>query len=141
MYSGSVAGYLVSFPDPEIKYTACQTVSVSACQQNQILSQIIIENIDRNGQSFELLFDYMNLTIPVQLIFETYNSDDQFNRDNPITVTQLILDDLFTIPCLLETGILKDNNQDNYAAGNVLWRTGQLVYTFNLPLINGCRLL
>jgi hypothetical protein len=139
MYPGSFAGHLVSIPDPEIQYTTCQTALVSVRQQDQILSQTIIENIDCNGQSFELLFDYMNLTIPVQLIFETCNPDDQFNRDNPITVSQLILDDLFTVPHLLETGILKDNNQDNQA-GNVLWETGQLVYTFNLPLISGCRL-
>ena len=140
MYSGSFSGYLVSFPDPEINYTACQTVLVSVCQQDQILSQSIIENINCNEQSFELLFDYINLTVPVQLIFETHNHDDQFNRDNPITVTQLILDDLFTIPHFLYTGIVKAENQDN-RPGNVLWKTGQLVYTFNLPLISDCRIL
>ena len=135
-YLGSFAGYLVSLPDPKINYTMCQAVLVSVCQQDQILSQIIIEDIDHSGQSFELCFDYLNLNTPVQLILQTHNSDDQINRDYPVIVTQLILDDLFTIPHFLCNGILKPEEQDNQC-GNVLWRTGQLVYTFNLPLISG----
>ena len=139
-YLGSFAGYLVSLPDPEINYTMCQAVLVSVCQQDQILSQIIIEDIDHSGQSFELCFEYINLNTPVQLIFQTQNSDDQINRDYPVIVTQLILDDLFTIPHFLYNGILKPKEQDNQG-GNVLYRTGQLVYTFNLPLISGARII
>lgn len=139
-YLGSFAGYLVSLPDPEINYTMCQAVLVSVCQQDQILSQIIIEDIDHSGQSFELCFEYINLNTPVQLIFQTQNSDDQINRDYPVIVTQLILDDLFTIPHFLCNGILKPKEQDNQG-GNVLYRTGQLVYTFNLPLISGARII
>ena len=138
-YSGSIAGHLVSVSDPEITYTAHQTVTVMICQDDQILSQVLVDNIDQAGQAFELQFDYANLIMPIRLIFETFNTDDQFNRDNPITVTQLVLDDLFTIPHLLATGILVLELLAT-EPGNVLWKTGRLVYTFNLPIISGCRI-
>ena len=139
-YPSSFAGHLVCQSDPNIDYVTFQSVVVSVRQNNQILTNKIVEVIDKIGKFFELCFDYVNLNTPVQLIFETHNSDDQVNRDNPVIVTQVILDDLFTIPHLLCTGILKPEEQDNQC-GNVLWRTGQLVYTFNLPLISGVRII
>jgi hypothetical protein len=138
-YPGSFAGHLVCLPDPEINYIALQDVLISVRQQDKILSQVFVNKIDQIGQSFELSFDYISLNTTVQLIFETCNNNDQFNRDNPVIVTQLILDDLFTIPHFLGTGVLTEETT-NSEPGNVLWKTGQLVYTFNLPLISGCRL-
>jgi len=132
-YSGSFAGCLACFPDPDVTYKSSQSAMVSVRQQDQTLALTVINNINRDGQLFELVFDYVNLIDPVQLVFETYVTDNQFNRDNPITVTQLILDDLFTIPYLLQIGILMTGDNQS---GNVLWKTGQLVYTFNLPLVS-----
>ena len=134
-YSGSFAGCLVSFPDHEITYTAYQTILVSVQQQGQILTQTLIDNIDHVGQPFELLFDYINLVDPVQLIFETHSFNDQFNRDCPVTITQLVVDDLFTIPHFLNSGKFSDLLQE-IDTGNVLWKTGKLVYTSNLPMCN-----
>lgn len=132
-HSGSFAGCLACFPDPDITYKSSQSAMVSVRQQDQTLTQSLVNNINCGGQTFKLVFDYVNLIDSVQLVFETHVTDNQFNRDNPITVTKLLLDDLFRIPYILCTGtlLMTDDNQ----SGNVLWKTGQLVYTFNLPLI------
>ena len=75
------------------------------------------------------------MNAPVCLTIKTYIQDDQFNKDNPVVVESLVLDDLFTIPHLLHGGVLT-NNDIVMDTGNVLWCTGQLVYTFKLPLIS-----
>ena len=132
-YPGSFAGYLVSCPDPDIDYVAFQSVTISVQQNNQILSTKLIEQIDTTGQFFELPFNYNELTGNVQLIIETCHADNQFNKDNPVELVQLIIDDLFTIPRLLRAGKLMHNNR-LLDTGNVLWHSGQLTYTFNLPI-------
>jgi hypothetical protein len=132
-YPGSFAGQLVCKPDLEIDYIASQEVVVSVRQNNQILITKLIEKIDTIGQFFELPFNYNKLTGNVQLIIETYCVDDQFNKDNPVELAQLVIDDLFTIPHLLMAGNLMHNNQW-LDTGNMLWQSGQLIYTFNLPI-------
>ena len=69
------------------------------------------------------------------MIIKTHHVNEQFNKDNPVVVTQLIIDDLFTIPHLTMSGKLIHNNQQ-LDTGNVLWQSGQLVYTFNLPMVS-----
>lgn len=129
-YPGSFAGHLISCPDPNIDYVAFQSVSISVRQNNRILSTKLIEKI---GQFFELPFNYNELTGNVQLIIETCHADNQFNKDNSVKLVQLIVDDLFTIPHLLMAGKLMHNNQ-LLDTGNMLWQSGQLIYTFNLPI-------
>ena len=135
-YPGSFAGHLICQPDPDIDYTASQDVVVSVQQNNQILATKLIKNIDTVGQFFELLFDYAELTGNIQLIINTCHTDDQFNRDNPVVIDQLVVDDLFTMPHFLMSGNLMYSNQ-LLDTGNVLWRSGQLVYTFKLPIVSG----
>jgi len=135
-YPGSFAGYLICSPDPEIDYIASQTVVVSVQQHNRVLATKLIEKIDVIGQFFELAFNYVELTGNIQLIIETHSVGNQFNKDNPITIDQLILDDLFTIPHLLMSGKLLNSNQQELDTGNVLWQSGQLIYTFNLPIVS-----
>jgi hypothetical protein len=135
-YPGSFAGHLICRPDPEIDYIACQDVVVSVQQNNQILATKSIKNIDTVGQFFELLFDYAEQTGNIQFIIDTCHANDQFNRDNPVEIDQLIIDDLFTMPHFLMSGMLMHSNQ-LVDTGNVLWRSGQLVYTFKLPIVSG----
>jgi hypothetical protein len=135
-YPGSFAGHLICQPDPDIDYTASQDVVVSVQQNNQILATKLIKNIDTVGQFFELLFDYAELTGNIQLIINTCHTNDQFNRDNPVVIDQLVVDDLFTMPHFLMSGNLMHSNQ-LLDTGNVLWRSGQLVYTFKLPIVSG----
>jgi hypothetical protein len=136
VYPGSFAGHLICQSDPEIDYIACQDVVVSVCQNNQILATKLIENIDAIGQFFELPFSYAELTGNIQLIIDTHHANDQFNRDNPVVIDQLIVDDLFTMPHFLMSGNLMQSDQ-LMDTGNVLWQSGQLVYIFKLPIVSG----
>ena len=135
-YPGSFAGYLICQSDLEIDYIASQDVVISVQQNNQILATKLIKNIGTVGQFFELPFDYAELTGNIQLIIDTCHTNDQFNRDNPVVIDQLIIDDLFTMPHFLMSGKLMHSNQ-LLDTGNVLWRSGQLVYTFKLPIVSG----
>jgi hypothetical protein len=139
-YPGCFSGHLICRPDPEINYTAFQTVAVSVRQHNQILTTKLIEKIDVIGQFFELPFNYIKTTGTVQLLVETQCANDQFNKDNPIELAQLTVDDLFTIPHLVMLGKLMYNDQ-LLDIGNVLWQSGQLIYTFNLPIINTVKII
>lgn len=132
-YPGSFAGRLVR--RPEVEYFAEQSVVISAEQNNQILNQICVTGIGLDGVNFSLEFDYHSLVDPVCLVIETYVQDDQFNKDNPVVVESLILDELFTIPHLLHSGVLTNNGQV-LDTGNVLWCPDKLVYTFKLPIIS-----
>jgi hypothetical protein len=92
-YPGSFAGHLVCCPDPDIDYVAFQSVVISVQQNNRILVTKLIEKIDTIGQFFELPFNYNELTGNVQLTIETSHADNQFNKDNPVKLVQLIVDD------------------------------------------------
>ena len=137
---GSFAGHLECHSDPEIDYVASQDIIVSVQQNTQILAVTLVKDIDKIGQSFELIFNYAELTGNVQLLFETYHDDDQFNKDNPVTLTQLTIDDLFTIPHLMMSGKLTYNDQ-LLDTGNVIWQSGKLIYTFNLPIISETKIV
>lgn len=97
-HTSSFAVHLACQPDSDIDYVACQSAVVSLRQHNQILATALVQKIDTHGQLLELCFDFEDLTAPVELIIETHHDHDQFNKDNPIAVTQLICDDLFTVP-------------------------------------------
>jgi hypothetical protein len=135
-YPGSFAGHLTCQFNPELDYIATQDVVVSVQQDNQVLAIKLIEGIDTIGKFFELTFDYAELTGNIQLLIHTHHTDDQFNKDNPVELDQLIVDDLFTMPHFIMSGqlIYQDTLLDT---GNVLWQSGRLVYTFELPIISG----
>lgn len=132
-YTGSVTGHVVCRPrvdDPNE-----QTVMMSVKQHDHVLASQLVTNITQQGVDFDLEFDCHTLTEPVCLIVATQIQDQQFNKDYPVTVERLVLDKIFTIPHLLHSAsvIVDDAVVD---AGNVLWCTGQLVYTFKLPFIS-----
>lgn len=131
-HTSSFAVHLACQPDSDIDYVTCQSAVVSVRQHNEILATALVQKIDTHGQLLELCFNFEDLTAPVELIIETHTDHDQFNKDNPIAVTQLICDDLFTIPHWTMLGKLMHNNQ-LLDIGNVLWQSGQLTYTFVLP--------
>ena len=135
-YPGSFAGHLTRQFNPELDYVADQDVVVSVQQNSQVLATKLIENIDTTGKFFELTFNYAELTGDIQLLINTHHTSDQFNKDNPVELDQLIVDDLFTMPHFLMSGKLMYSNQ-LLDIGNVLWQSGQLVYTFKLPIISG----
>lgn len=134
MYQGCIAGKLVCIQSSDIDYVATQHVTVLIEQCGQTLVQKSISHIDLIGQLFELKFTYLNLTSPVQLIIESVSQDDQFNKDNPVMIVTLVLDDLFTIPRLLHNGKLYKTDQ-LIDTGNVLYQSGRLIYEFTLPII------
>jgi len=132
-YPGSFAGRLVR--RPEVEYFAEQSVVILVEQDNQVLNHTCITNIGLDGVKFNLEFNYQSLNAPVCLTIKTHIQDDQFNKDNPVVVESLVLDDLFTIPHLLHSGVLTSNGIV-VDTGNVLWCPGKLVYTFKLPIIS-----
>jgi hypothetical protein len=132
-YPGSFAGRLVR--RPEVEYFAEQSVMISAEQNNQVLNRVCITNIGLAGVEFSLEFNYHSINDSVCLVIQTHVQDDQFNKDNPVVVESLILDNLFTIPHLLHSGVLT-NNGVVIDTGNVLWCPGKLVYIFKLPIIS-----
>ena len=133
-YSGSFSGILVRNRDPEIDYDANQTILVKVQQDDLVLASRLIDQIDSVGKLFEIEFYYNNLISPIQLIFESCLPDDQFNRDNPVIVNKLLIDDLFSTPGVIYTGKLLADRQI-LDTGNVLWKSGQLVYSFILPML------
>lgn len=134
-YSGSISGILVSYPDQEINYIAHQAILVRVEQNHQILADKLINQIDSEGKLFEIQFNYNNLMDPIQLIFESHLTDDQINKDYPVSVKQLVVDDLFTVPGFLFSGKLIESGEV-VDTGNVLWKFGKLVYNINLPVVS-----
>jgi len=131
-YPGSFSGRLVR--RPEVEWATVQTVRVSAEQNGHNLTTEIITNIGVNGREFNLNFNYESLINPVHLVIATLVDDEQFNQDNPVVLEDLVLDALFTIPHFLHSGSLISNDVV-VDTGNVLWCSGKLIYTFNLPII------
>jgi hypothetical protein len=108
---------------------------LSVKQHNHVLASQLVTNITQQGTDFDLEFNYHTLTEPVCLIVTNQIQDQQFNKDYPVSVERLVLDKLFTIPHLLHSAsLIVDGTVVD--TGNVLWCTGQLVYTFKLPLIS-----
>ena len=134
MYQSCISGRLVCVPDPDIDYTATQTVKVSIEQNNQILVHELINCIDTSGQLFTLEFTYLDLINPLKLIVDNTSNKEQFNKDNPVELTTILLDDLFTLPHLLYSGQFYKDTQ-LIDTGNVLCQSGKLVYTIKLPMV------
>jgi hypothetical protein len=132
-YSGSFAGRVVCRPEVDVPNK--QTVMISVEQHDHVLASLLVTNITQQGVMFDLKFDYHTLVDSVRLIITTQIQDRQFNKDYPVAVESLVLDDIFTIPHLLHSAtVIVDNTVLD--TGNVLWCSGQLVYAFKLPLIS-----
>lgn len=134
MYQSCISGKLICVPEPGIDYTATQTVKILIEQDNQVLVQELINCIDTLGQLFTLEFTYLDLINPLKLIVDNSSNKEQFNKDNPVELTTIVLDDLFTLPHFLYSGQVYKHTQ-LIDTGNVLYQSGQLVYTIKLPMV------
>jgi hypothetical protein len=137
LYSGTFSGLLVLHADPTLDYSSTQSVDVVVKQDNIILAETKIKNIGELGQYFNLSYNYRDFVNPIQLIIKTLVPDDQFNRDNSVELTNLEIDNLYTVKKLI-TGKFFKNNQ-LIDVGNVLYDTGELLYEFKLPIFREIR--
>lgn len=132
---GSFSGILILRPAVDITYLSTQMVNVIVSQNNIILSKVQIKNIDNIvGQKFSITYEYQNFVNPIQLIIQSLVDDDQFNKDNPIELINLEIDNLYTIKKFTTYGAIMNKNNQCVDTGNYLYDTGQLVYTFNIPV-------
>jgi len=136
---GSFRFTLTKIPFPNLSYEATQSVSVTVTQDQIILYQHVISGIGTNGLPCDLTFAYANLVDPVCLVIESAINNNQFNLDNPIQITHLVLDDLFGISFLNHSMELWQNDEV-IDQGNVLYCTGKLRLTLGLPMITNCRI-
>lgn len=112
-----------------------QSALVSVEQNREILASEIVTGIDQVGRQCCFDFVYDTLVDPVSLIIQSAVPNQQFNKDNPIVVTDLVLDELFEIPFLQHSfDLICDGEVIDQ--GNVLYRHGRLVLTLNLPLVS-----
>ena len=133
IYAGEFSGTLLLRPDPDLNYSATQSVNIVVKQNGSILAIKKIENIDKIGQYFNILYEYNNFVDPVYLIIKNLSKDDQFNRDNPIEFIEIKIDNLYNVKTLVMNGKIFKNNQ-LVDTGNFLYDTGELIYEFKLPI-------
>lgn len=81
-------------------------------------------------------FDDNNKKLSLQI--ETTNDDI---RNFPLSVDVVSLDDLFTMPFIVHTGIFHSKDNVDQYIGNCLYAAGKLEYTFPLPLIMACNII
>lgn len=70
-------------------------------------------------------------------ISQRFNKDNQLIKDYPIEITELIFDDIFSLPGILHSGQIVSNANVIDTATNVWYSNDYLVYEFNLPYV-GC---
>jgi hypothetical protein len=137
IYRGDIGSFefnLIKISRPDINYNVCQKILVKVKQNNTVLYSRLIDNIDSVGITCKIDFEYDNLSDPIKLILENSMNDDQFNRDNPVEISNLTLDDLFNIKKFEQNMHLIQDNQI-IDKGNVLYLTGILQLKINLPII------
>lgn len=132
-YPGSFSGSVMSMPVDGLDYAGKQTVYVFVKQAGKTLAEAILNNVnDLTESKFNLSFNYDNVVDPCQLIFELRGSDT-FNRDFPITISNLEVDELYQVDFLKYIGQVTVDGSI-LDTGNSLWCTGQLVYNFLIPV-------
>lgn len=110
-------------------------VNISVRQNNIILNQKTLD-FRCYLSPFKICFDFDRLD-PVQLVFETSYS---IMQDHPFYVDRIQFDDLIDIPGFAHQGRLIDENNNQLDFGNCLYRSGKLIYQFQLPLISNCEI-
>jgi len=70
-------------------------------------------------------------------ISQRFNKDDQLIKDFPIEITELIFDNIFSLPKILHSGQIVSKANVIDTATNIWYSDDYLVYTFNLPFF-GC---
>lgn len=134
-YSSSFSGTVLCKSACDVDHVANQTIQISVKQDAHVLASMLLDQIGPAEKSFEIQFYFGNLVSPVQLIFESVLSDEQFNSDHVLVINSLLVDDLFSIPGFIHNGQLIADNKI-LDTGNVLWRSGQLVYNLVLPMLS-----
>ena len=70
-------------------------------------------------------------------ISQRFNKDDQLIKDFPIEITELIFDNIFSLPKILHSGQIVSKANVIDTATNIWYSDDYLVYKFNLPFF-GC---
>jgi hypothetical protein len=131
---GSFDFVLKKIPEKNLTYSLAQSAIVTVMQNQQILAFKRIEKIDdavRVHVDFEV--DYLCDTI--ELVISTLNNDNQFNRDNSIEVSDIIVDELFGIPFFSHNLQLLDRHNNIVSSYcNSLYQSGKLVLSLKMPI-------
>lgn len=107
------------------------TIKISVRQDQSIIAEAQVEHVVFETKSVDIGFRYKNYNDPVVLELEFLSGDD----DNPVEITRLVIDDLFSIRKLLHQGQLLSKKDDSCKdVGNVLYGASRLVYEFPLPI-------
>lgn len=132
-YPGSFAGSVKTIPSNGVNYVSEQQVYICVKQSGLTLASLVLSNVDHLSEStFKIDFDYANVSNPCQLIFEL-RGDEIYDRDFPIELCTLEVDELYLTPSLKYIGQVIVNDQV-LDTGNTLWCTGKLVYNFLIPV-------
>jgi len=130
---GSFDFFLEKKSMQDLDYSLPQSVIVSVEQNSQILFRQVIKNLNLK-EHIHIDFVYENLYDAVELIIESAVKKDQFNKDNPIELTDLVVDDMFGAKSLtFNMKLVVDQNIVDI--GNTLYQTGKLIGVFKLPII------
>jgi hypothetical protein len=130
---GSFDFVLKKISQNNLTYSLTQSVTVTVVQNNQILAFKYIEKID-NCVQVHVDFEVDHLCDTVELVIATVHNDDQYNRDNPIEVSNIIVDDLFGIPFFNHAFQLFDHQNRFVDKGNSLYQSGKLVLSLKMPI-------
>jgi hypothetical protein len=130
---GSFDFVLKKVPEKNLTYSLEQSAIVTVIQNQQVLALKHIEKIN-NAVQVHIDFEVDYLCDTVELVISTANPDDQFNRDNSIEVSNIIVDELFGIPFFSHNLQLIDcyNQIVNYS--NSLYQSGKLVLSLKMPI-------
>lgn len=134
-YYGSMSCKLKTLPQCGTS-CATQVIVLLISQGNNLLVEEIIRGInDLIPVEFSTAYKYNNFLEPIDIIFKTSLSDDQFNRENPVEVSDMEFDGIFLIPHITMSGQMKTESE-SFDPGNVLFCNGELCYTITLPIAN-----
>jgi hypothetical protein len=86
----------------------------------------------------DMPFNFNNNNKKLLLQIETINEDI---RNFPLLINGITLDDLFTMPFIVHTGIFYSKDNIDQHIGNCLYAAGKLEYTFPIPLIMACNII
>lgn len=130
---GSFDFVLKKISQNNLTYSLAQSVTVTVMQNNQILAFKQIDKIN-NAVCVHIDFDVNCLCDTVELVIATVNNDDQFNRDNSIEISNIVVDDLFGISFFSHDLQLFDHQNQFVDKGNSLYQSGKLVLSLKMPI-------
>jgi hypothetical protein len=130
---GSFEFDLIKISQSDLLYECNQKILICVKQSKIVLYSKLVNDVNSQGIKCKVCFEYNNLIDPIELILNNLENDDVFNKDNPVKIQNLIIDDLFTIKRFEHSMQLIQNNQV-IDQGNLLYTTGILSLKIDLPV-------